>query len=279
MKNKILLVTAFVILFAQLVANQLYAQRPMEKLDRSVVAQKLSNGVFVNWRITSDEWYNTAYKLYRDGSLIFTTTTEGASNYLDTGGTVSSKYSVSAVRKGVESVQSTPVSVIGNSYLEIPLRNIKKLGKQAYYPNDATAADLDGDGQYEVIIKRMKRNWEATCFDYTYFEAYKLDGTFMWAIDVGPNITMDVEINIAAFDFDGDGKAEVFMRSSDNTIFGLDINNQNGTSVGDRDGDGYTNYRLTPFNGIGGDGFMNAGPEYLSLIILIIASDFPIIFP
>ena len=115
MKTKILLFFTFLLLLAQLFPEYLNAQRPMEKLDRSVVAQKLSNGIFVNWRITSDEWYNTAYKLYRDGSLIFTTTTEGASNYLDTGGTVSSKYSVSAVRKGVESVQSTPVSVIGNS--------------------------------------------------------------------------------------------------------------------------------------------------------------------
>ncbi|HLP03930.1 MAG TPA: hypothetical protein VK152_00740, partial [Paludibacter sp.] len=244
----------------------LYAQRPMERLDRSVVAQKISNGVYVNWRIPSDEWHNTAYKLYRDGTLIYTATTTGASNFLDISGTVSSKYSVSAIKNGIESAQSAQASVLTKPYLEIPLRDIKRLGKTGYYPNDATAADLDGDGQYEIIIKRMNHNWTDTCTNFTYFEAYKLDGTFMWAIDVGPNITMDVEINIAAFDFDGDGKAEVFMRSSDNTVFGLDIDNQNGTSVGDRDRDGYTNYRQAPFHGIGGDGFMNAGPEYLSLI-------------
>ncbi len=240
----------------------LFAQRPMEKLDRSVVAQKVSNGVYVNWRIPSDEWYNTAYKLYRDGSLIYTTTSTGASNYLDAAGTTSSKYTVSAVKNGIESTQSAQASVLTKSYLEIPMRNLKSLGKKLYYLNDATAADLDGDGQYEVIIKRMNRDWDAANTNFTYFEAYKMDGTFMWAIDVGPNITMDVEINIAAFDFDGDGKSEVFMRSSDNTIFGLDKNNQNGTTVGDRDKDGVTNYRYS----IGGDGFINAGPEYLSLI-------------
>ncbi|HRZ96834.1 MAG TPA: autotransporter-associated beta strand repeat-containing protein, partial [Paludibacter sp.] len=240
----------------------LFAQRPMEKLDRSVVAQKVSNGVYVNWRIPSDEWYNTAYKLYRDGSLIYTTTSTGASNYLDAAGTTSSKYTVSAVKNGVESTQSAQALVLTKSYLEIPMRNLKSLGKKLYYLNDATAADLDGDGQYEVIIKRMNRDWDAANTNFTYFEAYKMDGTFMWAIDVGPNITMDVEINIAAFDFDGDGKSEVFMRSSDNTIFGLDKNNQNGTTVGDRDKDGVTNYRYS----IGGDGFINAGPEYLSLI-------------
>lgn len=256
----------WIILSLLFISAGTFAQRPMDKLDRSVVAQKVSNGVYVNWRITSDEWYNTTYKLYRDGSLIFTTTATGASNYLDAAGTVNSKYSVSKVKNGVESAQSAQSVVLTRSYIEIPVRDLKSIGKKLYYLNDATAADLDGDGQYEVIIKRMNRNWEANCVDFTYFEAYKLDGTFLWAIDVGPNITMDVEINIAAFDFDGDGKAEVFMRSSDGTIFGLDKNNQNGTPVGDRDGDGYVNYRQAPFNGIGGDGFMNAGPEYLSLI-------------
>lgn len=244
----------------------LSAQRPMEKLDRSVVAQKVSNGVYVNWRITSDEWHNTSYKLYRNGTLIHETGKAGASNFLDAAGTTSSVYTVAAINKGVESALSKPASVLTKNYLEIPMRDIKSLGKTKYYLNDATAADLDGDGQYEIIIKRMNRDWSASNTNFTYFEAYKMDGTFMWAIDVGPNITMDVEINIAAFDFDGDGKAEVFMRSSDGTIFGLDINNQNGTSVGDRDGDGYINYRQAPFNGIGGDGYMNAGPEYLSLI-------------
>ncbi|MDD4970385.1 MAG: autotransporter-associated beta strand repeat-containing protein [Paludibacter sp.] len=256
-----------ILLFALLfLATGLSAQRPMDKLDRSVVAQKITGGIYVNWRISADEWYNTTYRLYRDGTKIFETTATGASNYVDPSGTIISKYTVSKVKNGIESAPSAPGVFITNGYLEIPVRDIKSLGKQGYYLNDATAADLDGDGQYEIIVKRMKRDWSATCPDFTYFEAYKLDGTFMWAIDVGPNITMDVEINIAAYDFDGDGKAEVFMRSSDNTIFGLDKNNQNGTSVGDRDGDGYTNYRQAPFNGIGGDGFMNAGPEYLSLI-------------
>ena len=244
----------------------LLAQRPMEKLDRSVTAQKIAGGVYVNWRINSDEWYNTSYRLYRDGTKIYETTTTGASNYIDPSGTFTSKYTVSKVKNGVESAQSATAIFLTNGYLEIPVRDIKSMGKQGYYLNDATAADLDGDGQYEIIIKRMNRDCSATNTNFTDFEAYKLDGTFMWAIDVGPNITMDVEIDIAAYDFDGDGKAEVFMRSSDNTVFGLDKNNQNGTSVGDRDGDGYTNYRQAPFNGIGGDGFMNAGPEYLSLI-------------
>lgn len=239
-----------------------FAQRPMEKLSRSVIAQRINTGNLVHWRITADEWHNTSYKLYRDGSLIHETGINGASNFVDTSGSTSSTYTVVAVKNGVESTPSAPAAVNTQNYIDIPMRDLKSLGKKGYYLNDATAADLDGDGNMEIIVKRMRRDWSTTMTDYTYFEAYKLDGTFLWAIDVGPNITMDVEINIAAFDLDGDGKAEVFMRSSDNTIFGLDIDNQNGISVGDRDGDGVTNYRYA----IGGDGYMNAGPEYLSLI-------------
>ncbi|MDX9919189.1 MAG: autotransporter-associated beta strand repeat-containing protein [Paludibacter sp.] len=266
MKKHLLFFAALFFICNILFVSELSAQRTMEKLSRSVVAQKVPTGMFVNWRITSDEWYNTSYKLYRDGNLIHETGTSGASNYLDTSGTQTSVYTVVAVKSGVQSAPSAPATVLSGNFLEIPLRDLKKLGKNGYLPNDATAADLDGDGEMEVILKRLKKDWSSECNDFTYFEAYKLDGTFLWAIDVGPNITMDVEINIAAFDFDGDGKAEVFMRSSDNTVFGLDINNENGVSVGDRDKDGYTNYRKAPFNGIGGDGFMNAGPEYLSLI-------------
>jgi len=253
MKRTLLVIITGALLFF---SGNTKAQRPMEKLDRSVIAQKVTNGVYVNWRITSDEWYNTSYKLYRDGILIHETGTEGASNFLDGSGTTTSVYTVAAVKNGKESAASASSSVITKGYIEIPMRDIKKLGKTGYYLNDCTAADLDGDGQYEVIVKRMNRDFSIANTKYTFFEAYKLDGTFLWAIDVGPNITNDVEINIAAFDFDGDNKAEVFLRTSDNTIFG------DGKSVGDRDKDGVTNYRYS----VGSDGFMNEGPEYLSLI-------------
>lgn len=232
-----------------------YAQRPMDKLDRSIVAQKINGGVLVQWRITSDEWYNTSYRLYRDGEQIYNSGNSGASDYIDPDGTSSSEYVVKTYHND-EFVKSDTAkfAVLQNGFIDLKFRD---LGVPGYIPNDATAADLDGDGQYEIIIKRLNKDWSEDAKHYTLFEAYKLDGTFMWAIDVGPNITMDVEINIAAYDFDGDGKAEVFMRTSDNTVFG------DGKSVGDRDGDGVTNYRYSITNDFG---YMNAGPEYLSLI-------------
>jgi len=233
-----------------------YAQRPMEKLDRSVVAHKVPQGVYVNWRITADEYKGTSYRLYRDGTLIHETGTEGASNFTDPAGTTGSVYTVTAVKNGTESAHSQPGRMLTTGFLEIPLRDLKALGKSGYFPNDATAADLDGDGAMEVIVKRVNAGWGIENTQYSFFEAYKLDGTFLWAIDVGPNVNNDVEINIAAFDLDGDGKAEVFMRTAEGTIFG------DGKKIGDTNNDGITNYRGTASP----QGYMNDGPEFLSLI-------------
>lgn len=250
-----------------LISVKSFSQRPMEKLDRGLYVQRISNGNYINWRINADEYYNCFYKVYRNGSLIYTTNTSEASNYLDASGTTASKYTVSRVKNGVESAQCGQAGVNTNNYIDIPMRDLKSLGKQGYFLNDATAADLDGDGQYEIIVKRLTDDWSVECTNYTYFEAYKLDGTFLWAIDVGPNITANVEQNIAAYDFDGDGKAEVFMRTSEGTKFGLDKYNHynSADTIGDVDGDGLHNYRYSIVQSQG-MGFMNAGPEYLSLI-------------
>lgn len=243
-----------------LIAGTASAQRPFEKLNRSVIAQPLNGGVYVNWRIMGDEYENTSYKLFRNGTLIHETGATGASNYHDAGGTAADVYTVTAVKGGVESTPSTAARMISKPYLELPLRNLAALGKTSnYIPNDATTADLDGDGEYEIILKRTNKDWSTSATEYTLFEAYKLDGTFLWAIDVGPNILPDVETNIAAFDFDGDGKAEVFMRTSEGTIFG------DGTKINDTDGDGVTDYRYGVLQSANMQ-YATVGPEFLSLI-------------
>jgi autotransporter-associated beta strand protein len=231
------------------------AQRKMEVLDRGVMAVKVSNGVFVSWRLNGYEWYNTSFNLYRDGVKINTLPLE-VSNFNDASGTLSSSYTVRAIVDGVEQAASAPALPLAQQYLEVLL---KVRDANIYQINDATAADLDGDGQYEIIIKRIAPGWNDNNTNYSYFEAYKLDGTFLWEINVGPNILPDVEINIAAFDFDEDGKAEVFMRTSEGTIFG------NGVQIGDTNGDGKTNYRYSVGTAANMQ-YMNEGPEFLSLI-------------
>lgn len=238
-------------------AVQTNAQRKMETLTRGVVAVKSAEGIFVSWRIFGEEWYGVTYNLYRNGTKLNAEPLQ-VSNYVDAAGTLSSEYTVSAIIKGQEQAQSIAVTPWAQQYKEIPL---KPRNTSYYEINDATTADLDGDGEYEIIVKRLNRGYYYGNDSTTYFEAYELDGTFMWEINAGPNIYSSggVEINIAAFDFDGDGKSEVFMRTSDGTVFG------DGTNIGDRDNDGIIDYR--PIESAPGNmEYPTAGPEYLSLI-------------
>ncbi|GAO29449.1 predicted rhamnogalacturonan lyase in rhamnose utilization cluster [Geofilum rubicundum JCM 15548] len=175
---------------------------------------------------------------------------------MDASGGSASVYQIEPLLNGVAGNKSAVAQVWSQQYLEFPL---KTRNTSIYEINDITTADLDGDGSYELIVKRIAKGWNEDNTNYSYFEAYKLDGTFLWEINVGPNILPDVEINIAAFDFDEDGKAEVFMRSSEGTIFG------DGTQIGDTNGDGKTNYRYS-VGTTANMQYMNEGPEFLSLI-------------
>jgi len=247
-----------------------HAQRRMEQLDRSVVAMKVTGGNYINWRITADEWYDVAYNVYRDGTLLNEEPITGASNWTDASGNANSVYTVTSLRPDgaggwIESKPSKGVTARQKAYIAI---KVKERGEN-YYLNDATAADLDGDGEYEIIVKHCyggSDKYAVGCTQFSYFEAYKLDGTFLWEICVGPNILPDVEVNIAAFDLDEDGKAEVFLRTSEGVVFG------DGTVIGDvgnEEGaftpDGVTNYRY----GVSQEAnmsYMIYGPEMLSLV-------------
>lgn len=255
MKRKILL---FALMLLS-VNVAIYAQRPMEDLGRGLVAVKVTDGVFLSWRITGQEWYDVQYNVYRAGTKL-NAQPLNVSNFTDTGGSLNSTYTVKPVLNGVEGEECSAVSVLPNQYLEIKMRKIMKNGRdysKLYSLNDATVADLDGDGEMEVIIKRMNTDFSVKNDSaYTYFEAYKLDGTFMWAIDCGPNLVSSghVETNIAAFDFDGDGKAEVIMRTADGTIDGQ----------GNVIGSATANYR-SYVNQTANMQYMVQGPEFLSV--------------
>jgi len=252
----------------------IFGQRIMENLDRGLIAAQTADGVYINWRITGQEWFGTAYNIYRDGQKLNATPITGASNYTDPAGSLTSQYQVSAIIDGVEQTLCPAVAVQPNPWIEITLAPIPKIDGvpdsyyESYVTNDITTADLDGDGAYDYIVKRINTAYDpAKPFEnqyYSLFEAYRSDGTFMWRIDLGPNIISDVEMNVIAFDFDGDGKAEVVTRTSEGTKDGLgNIIPDLGNAMGQPVPDGKTNYR---------DRFQQnsswyeyEGPEYLSL--------------
>ncbi len=217
--------------------------RNMENLDRGVVATKTDDGVLVSWRRLATEPADTTFTLYRNQEKI----NEGAvTNYVDAQGTVNDKYTVVA-----NGQMSKSVSVWANGYLDIPLaaapesdviqqdRNGVYIG--SYTPGDSSYGDLDGDGEYEIVMlwnpSDAKDAATTGRTGKVYMDAYKLDGTFMWRIDMGFNIRAgqhDTMLNVA--DFDGDGRAEVMVRTADGTIDGQ------GNVIGDASrGDTYEN--------------------------------------
>ncbi len=246
----------FVLLMALcFVVGKSHAQRYMENLNRGVIAVRSGTSqVLIDWRILGDEYaQNATYNLYR-GTTLLASGLE-VSNYVDATSTNYS-YRVAAVINGTEQTLSDAVSPLSNQYFTIPLRTING-SYDTYNINDASVGDLDGDGDYEIVVKRLANDLSIPSTSYHYLEAYEMDGTFLWAINLGPNIANSVEVNFLVYDLDNDGKAEIATRTSDGMIDGL------GNNIGDRDGDGQINYRSTmAYNS---SYYRIDGPDYISI--------------
>ncbi|MGG4132518.1 hypothetical protein ABEW19_30140 [Paenibacillus illinoisensis] len=230
--------------------------RQMEYLDRGLVAVKNTDGVYVGWRMFGTDPNNVEFDLYRDGQKVNSEPIQSSTNYLDTNGTVNAKYKLH-IRNGVGPTETKEVNVWGQQYLSIPIDkpadSVLPSGETySYYANDASIGDLDGDGEYEIVLK-----WEAVAHDnsspgYTtnvYLDAYKLDGTKLWRIDAGRNIRSGAHYTqFLVYDFDGDGKAEIAFKTADGTVDGT------GKVIGDSQAD-YRNSR----------GYILEGPEFLTV--------------
>ena len=250
-----------------LMSQGVQAQRVMDRLDRGVVAVKTVGGVFVSWRIQSDEYYDVTYNLYRDGAQIASGLT--VSNFTDAAGTTASSYAVEAVKRGVVQPMSAAANTWSASYLEVKPRHASSI-TSTLVPNDACCADVDGDGVVEILLKYDNQEEIRAGFpkeghngEYSILEVLKLDGTLLWWVNCGPNMGdfQNNEQNIVGYDWDMDGKAEVLMRleegsvihMADGTTYTFGADGQNGTA--------WKNYRI-PKTG-GGEWFTYYGKEFL----------------
>lgn len=232
--------------------------RQMEFLDRGVVAVKTGTGVFVSWRLLGTEGSNVSFNVYRDGTKVNASPITNSTNLQDTSGTSSSKYTVRAVVSGTEQAASAAASVWGNNYLSVPL-SVPTGGTTpdgvayTYSANDASAGDVDGDGEYELIVKwdpsNSKDNSQSGYTGEVFIDAYKLNGTRLWRISLGKNIRAGAHYTqFMVYDLDGDGKAEVAMKTADGTKDGT------GVVIGDASKD----YRNS-------SGYVLSGPEFLTI--------------
>jgi hypothetical protein len=232
--------------------------RQVEYLDRAPVAVTTEGGVYVGWRMLGLDAESIGFHVYRDGVRITETPITGSTNLLDAEGTSASVYRVTALIDEREVTVTDEFTPWGDQSLDIPLQRpaggTTPTGEAyEYEANDASVGDLDGDGEYEIILKwnptNAKDNSRSGYTGNVYLDAYKLDGTRLWQIDLGRNIRAGAHYTqFQVFDYDGDGRAEVAMKTADATVDGA------GTVIGDPAAD----HRNT-------NGVILTGPEYLTV--------------
>ncbi|MDQ4024927.1 MAG: rhamnogalacturonan lyase, partial [Actinomycetota bacterium] len=206
----------------------------LERLDRGLVAASTSEGVFLSWRLHGDEVTGAgengmdgpAFAVYRGRERI--AVVEDSTNFLDPEGAADSRYRVAPIRErrgpdreGEKSAWATPWAT---SHLDIPLNKpaggVTPTGEAyTYSANDASVADLDGDGAYEIVVKWDPSNSkDVSQVGYTgnqVLDAYELDGTQLWRIDLGVNIRAGAHYTqFPVYDFDGDGRAELMVKTA-----------------------------------------------------------------
>ncbi|MEK0155611.1 fibronectin type III domain-containing protein [Arthrobacter oryzae] len=231
--------------------------RQAETLDRAPVALLTEGGVRVGWRMLGLDPEQIGFHVIRDGVQLTVDPVRNSTSYLDAGGTASSKYVIKAVGAGSDQLTAefTPMS---RNYLAIkldkPADDYTKDGQPySYSAGDASVADVDGDGAYEVIQmwspSNSKDNSQAGYTGTVYVDAYRMDGTKLWRINMGPNIRAGAHYTqLLAYDFDGDGKAEIAMKTADGT------RDAAGTVIGNPNAD----YRTS-------SGYVLTGDEFLTV--------------
>ncbi len=237
------------------------------------------NKILLSWRMLPGDRADQAFDIYRNGEYI--ATVAGRTNFRDTDADLrmDNEYEITLAGSreiigqyilcedqtySTHYVRGEAVENSGVPYTTIPLRETLTVNPNyVYKANDISVGDLDGDGLMEIVVKRLayaREDYEAPegvdrgLKHTTMYEAYRLDGAFMWRVMTGPNIEIGNGASFAIADFDGDGIAEVVVRTSDGAVFG------DGQEMGDSDADGVIDYRID------GQAHMSSGPEYISVL-------------
>ena len=226
----------------------------LEKLGRGLVAVKTRNGIFVSWRLFKNEvtgsnetgLTGTDFVVYRNNEKISVVT--DSTNYLDTNGNENDVYSIvpfaagsipsdDELNKLLLSAEHVSVWSSKDNYLDIPLKKpeggVTPKGEvYEYHANDISVGDVDGDGEYEYIVKWDPSNsHDVSQKGYTgrvYIDCYKLGGRLMWRLDMGANIRAGAHYTqFMVYDFNGDGRAEIAVKTAPGTC--MHIYDEDGT--------------------------------------------------
>ena len=258
--------------------NSTTEKRVMEKLDRGTVAVKTNGGVYLSWRLLGTESLtNQAFDIYRDSEKIYTTGEHDATCYTDSKGTADNKYTVVPKGEAIDKTEAVDVWTTNTTYkgrsvaykdiaFKVPDGGKTPTDEEyTYTANDMSVGDLDGDGEYEYIVKwdpsNSKDNSVKGYTGNVYLDAYELDGTLLWRIDLGVNIRAGAHYTqYMVYDFDGDGKSEVILKTAPGSKDG-EGNYVSKAGKNITKGDDTKDYRNSSGLLVGEDG----GPEYLTV--------------
>jgi rhamnogalacturonan endolyase len=233
--------------------------------------------VFLSWRLLADDPVDVAFNVYRTTSLpggvapidfgSFASTPDMPAGMVklnadpirdvtwlidsDPALRYNTDYFVRAVVGGVERSASRPVEIAAGSlpsaYVPVPMQN-----PPGYSPLEGSVGDLDGDGEYELIVMQAARHLDNSKYGITdapILQAYRVNGTKLWEINLGKNIRAGAHYTqFIVYDLDGDGRAELACKTADGTVDG------DGKVIGDP----FANY-------VNSGGHVLAGPEFLTV--------------
>lgn len=242
-------------------------QKQVKRLKRGLVATNTGDGFVLSWRLLGDEAHDIGFNVYRGSQKLNSSPITGTTQYLDEGVSNPDPYTVRAVVDGEEQPASDTARVIGQTqgsnaaYFDVPL-NRPAVGEHggSYSPNDLSVGDLTGNGEYEVVVKwnpsNAKDNAQTGITDDVYLDAYTLDGTMLWRINLGPNIRAGAHYTqFMVYDFDSNGQAELMVKTAPGTKDGTGEYLQAGPAADADHGAVYRN----------DEGYILEGPEYLTV--------------
>jgi rhamnogalacturonan endolyase len=227
----------------------------VEKLNRGVIAMRSGSSVFVSWRLLGLDPAGIGFNVYRGSTKVNASVLTTSTNLVDTGANlaVANAYTVRAVVNGVEqpatdSGYTLPANAPSQQYLRIGL----SAPGTGYTAGDGSVGDVDGDGQYEIFLKWDPSNGRDNSQDGVtspvYIDCYRLSGQRLWRINLGRNIRAGAHYTqFQVADYDGDGRAEMVVKTGDGTISG----------TGQVIGNGSANH-------VNSGGHILTGPEYLT---------------
>ena len=235
-----------------------------EQLGRGVVAlpSNAGRGNFVSWRMLSTDPQSTTFDVLRNGVAIQTDMSQ--TNFTDLSGDTQSSYQIRTKVNGKVVSVSPAVFTWQDVYKSVTLNRPTGDGSYGYSPNDMSVGDADGDGEYELFVKwdpsNSKDNSASGTTGLVYIDCYKLDGTMLWRVNMGPNIRAGAHYTqFMVYDFDGNGKAEMICKTAPGTVDGLGkYVNQAATDAAIKSADNTKDWRNA-------NGRVNGGQEYLTV--------------